>query len=115
MWNNGRNGESTDPMGQEIIIRSTTIAMLKIHWITEDSPLFYSMVKMDSEFDKSEERMFGAHPASRRWPLLFVTVRACPVDTCSPGCACWMLPGCLLWSRSGTAAATPNKAKKADI
>jgi len=59
MWNNGRNDEFTDPMGQEILIRSTTIAMLKIHWITEDSPLFYSMVKMNYEFDKLEERMFG--------------------------------------------------------
>ena len=59
MWNNGRNGEFTSPMGEEILIRSTTIAMLKIHWITEDSPLFYTMVKMNSTFDKLDEGIFG--------------------------------------------------------
>jgi hypothetical protein len=59
MWNNGHNGEFTDPMGQEILIRSTAIAKLKVHGITEDSPLFYSMVRMNSAFDKLEEGMFG--------------------------------------------------------
>ena len=59
MWNNGRNGEFTSPMGEEILVRSTTIAKLKVHGITEDSPLFYSMVKMNSAFDKLEEGMFA--------------------------------------------------------
>ena len=54
MWNNGRNGEFTDPMGQEILIRSTTIAKLKVDGITEDSALYYTMVKINSTFDKLE-------------------------------------------------------------
>ena len=59
MWNNGRNGEFTDPMGQEILVRSTTITKLKVHGISEDSPLFYIMIKIMSEFDELEERMVG--------------------------------------------------------
>jgi hypothetical protein len=59
MWNNSRNSEFTDLMGQEILGRSTTIPKLKVHGITKDSPLFYSMVKMNSAFDKLEEGMFG--------------------------------------------------------
>ena len=60
MWSNGRNGEFTDPMSQEILVRSTTITKLKVHGITEDCPLFFVMIKIMSEFDKLEERMFGA-------------------------------------------------------
>ena len=59
MWNNGRNNKFTDPMGQEILVRSTTITKLKVHGISEDSSLFYTMVKMNSTFDKLEEGMFG--------------------------------------------------------
>ena len=59
MWNNGRNGEFTSPVGEEILIRSTTIVKLKVDGITEDSPLFYTMVKMNSAFDKLEEGIFG--------------------------------------------------------
>jgi hypothetical protein len=40
MWNNGRNGEFTNPMGQESIIKSSTIAEVKARGITEDSPFF---------------------------------------------------------------------------
>ena len=59
MWNNGRNGEFTSPVGEEILIRSTTIVKLKVDGITEDSPLFYTMVKMNSAFDKLEVGIFG--------------------------------------------------------
>jgi hypothetical protein len=47
-------------MGQESIIKSTTIAEVKAHGSTEDSPLFHVMNKIMSKFDKLEERMFGA-------------------------------------------------------
>jgi hypothetical protein len=46
-------------MGEEILVRSTTIAKLKVDGITDDSPLFYTMVKMSYAFDKLEEGMFG--------------------------------------------------------
>ena len=59
MWNNGRNDELTSPMGEEILVRSTTIAKLKVDGITEDAPLFYTMVKMNSAFDKLEVGIFG--------------------------------------------------------
>jgi hypothetical protein len=59
MWNNGRNGEFTNPMGQESIVKSSTIAEVKTRGITEDSPFFDIMIKTMSEFDKLEERMFG--------------------------------------------------------
>ena len=59
MWNNGSNGEFTSPMGEEILVRSTTIAKLKVDGITEDSLLFYTMVKLSSAFDKLEEGIFG--------------------------------------------------------
>ena len=59
MWNDGRNGELTSPMGEEILVRSTTIAKLKVGGITEDSPLFCTMVKMNSAFDKLEKEIFG--------------------------------------------------------
>jgi hypothetical protein len=45
-------------MGEEILVRSTTIANLKVDGITEDSPLFYTMVKVNSTFDKLEEGIF---------------------------------------------------------
>jgi hypothetical protein len=60
MWNNGRNGEFTNPIGQESVIKSTTIAEVKAHGSTEDSPLFHVMNKIMSKFDELEERMFGA-------------------------------------------------------
>ena len=60
MWNNGRNGEFTSPMGEEILVRSTTIAKLKVDGITKDSPFFYTMVKINSPFDKLEKGIFGA-------------------------------------------------------
>ena len=59
MWNNGHNCEFTSPMGEEILVRSTTIAKMKVERITEGSPLFYTMVKMNSAFDKLEEGIFG--------------------------------------------------------
>ena len=59
MWNDGRNGELTSPMGEEILVRSTTIAKLKVDGITKDSPFFYTMVKINSPFDKLEEGIFG--------------------------------------------------------
>ena len=60
MWNNGHNGEFTSPMGEEILVRSTTIAKLKVDGITKDSPFFYTMVKINSPFDKLEKGIFGA-------------------------------------------------------
>jgi len=60
MWNNGHSGEFTNPMGEEILIGPGTIARMKVHEITEDSPLRYSFVKLQSEFDKLEEGKFGA-------------------------------------------------------
>jgi hypothetical protein len=45
-------------MGEEILVRSTTIAKLKVDGIIEDSPLFYTMVKVNSTFDKLEEGIF---------------------------------------------------------
>ena len=59
MWNNGRNGEFTSPMGEEILVRSTTIAKLKVDGITKDSLLLYTMVKLSFAFDKLVEGMFG--------------------------------------------------------
>jgi transcriptional regulator of nitric oxide reductase len=41
-------------MGEEILIRST-IAKLKVDGITEDSPLFYTIVQMNFAFDKLEK------------------------------------------------------------
>jgi hypothetical protein len=60
MWNNGRNGEFTNPIGQESAVNSTTIVEIKAHGSTEDSPLFHVMNKIMSKFDELEERMFGA-------------------------------------------------------
>jgi hypothetical protein len=60
MWNNGRNGEFTGSMGQASIVKSTTIAEVKAHGYTKDSPLFHVMNKIMSKFDELEERMFGA-------------------------------------------------------
>ena len=60
MWKNGRSGEFTGPMGQESIIKSTTIAEVKALEIDEDSPLFHTMVKLMSRLDELEERKFGA-------------------------------------------------------
>jgi hypothetical protein len=45
-------------MGEEILVRPTTIAKLKVDGITEDSPLFYTMVKVNSTFDKLDEGIF---------------------------------------------------------
>jgi hypothetical protein len=45
-------------MGEEILVRPTTIAKLKVDGITEDSLLFYTMVKVNSTFDKLEEGIF---------------------------------------------------------
>ena len=59
MWNNGHNGEFTSPMRDEILVMSTTIAKLKVDGITKDYPFFYTMVKMNSAFDKLEEGIFG--------------------------------------------------------
>jgi hypothetical protein len=47
-------------MGQASIVKSTTIAEVKAHGSTEDSPLFHAMNKIISKFDELEERMFGA-------------------------------------------------------
>lgn len=60
MWSNGRNGEFTDPMGQESTVKSTTIAEVKALGIDEGSPIFHTMVKFMSRLDEFEERMFGA-------------------------------------------------------
>jgi hypothetical protein len=60
MWNNDRSGEFTGSMGHTSIIKSTTIAEVKAHGSTEDSPLFHVMNKIVSKFDELEERMFGA-------------------------------------------------------
>ena len=60
MWNNGRNGEFTGPMGQESIIKYIIIAEVKAHGSTEDSLLFHDMNKIMSKFDELEERMLGA-------------------------------------------------------
>jgi hypothetical protein len=60
MWNNGRNGKFTNPIGQESVVKSTTIAEVKAHGSTEDSPLFHVMNKIMSKFDELEERIFGA-------------------------------------------------------
>ena len=59
MWNNGHNGEFTSPMRDEILVMSTTIAKLKVDGITKDYPFFYTMVKMNSPFDKLEKGIFG--------------------------------------------------------
>jgi len=59
MWNNGHNCEFISPMGEEILLKSITIAKLKVDGITEDSALYYTMVKMNSAFDKLEEGIFG--------------------------------------------------------
>ena len=45
MWNNGRNGEFISLMDEEILVKSTTIAKLKVDGITEESTLFYTMVR----------------------------------------------------------------------
>jgi hypothetical protein len=55
MWNNDRNDEFTNPMGEEILVTPAAIARMKVYEITEDSPLCYSFVKLQSEFDKLEE------------------------------------------------------------
>jgi hypothetical protein len=60
MWNNGGNGNFTSPIGQEGVVKSTTIAEVKAHGSTEDSPLFHVMNKIMSKFDELEERIFGA-------------------------------------------------------
>ena len=60
MWNNGRNGEFTGPMGQESIVKYAIIAEVKAHGSTEDSLLFHDMNKIMSKFDELEERMLGA-------------------------------------------------------
>jgi hypothetical protein len=60
MWNNGRNSEFTDLMGQESIVKSPTIAEVKAHGSIKDSPLFHIMNKIMSKFDELEERMFDA-------------------------------------------------------
>jgi hypothetical protein len=60
MWNNGSSGEFTGSIGQASIIKSTTIAEVKAHGSTEDSPLFHVMNKIISKFDELEEMMFGA-------------------------------------------------------
>ena len=60
MWNNGRNGEFTGPMGQESIIKYTIIAEVKALGIDEDSPLFHTMVKLMTRLGELEERKFGA-------------------------------------------------------
>jgi hypothetical protein len=57
MWNNGRSDEFTSSMGQASIV---TIAEVKAHGSTKDSPLFYVMNKIMSKFDELEERIFGA-------------------------------------------------------
>ena len=59
MWNNGRNCEFISPMGEEILLRFITIAKRKVDGITEDCALYYTMVKMNSAFDKLEEGIFG--------------------------------------------------------
>jgi hypothetical protein len=46
-------------MGQRSVIKSTTIAKVKAHGFTEDSPLSHSMIKLMSKFNELEERMFG--------------------------------------------------------
>jgi hypothetical protein len=60
MWNNGGNGNFTSPIGQEGVVKSTTIAEVKAHGSTKDSPLFHVMNKIMSKFDELEERIFGA-------------------------------------------------------
>jgi hypothetical protein len=57
MWKNGRNGEFTGSMGQARIV---TIAKVKAHGSTKDSPLYHVMNKIMSKFDELEEMMFGA-------------------------------------------------------
>ena len=64
MWNNGRSGEFTGPMGHESIVKYTTIAKVKALGIDEDSPLFHTMVKLMSRLDELEERKFGTPIAS---------------------------------------------------
>jgi hypothetical protein len=46
MWNNGHSGKFIGSMGQAIIVKSTTIAEVKAHGSTEDSPLFHVMNKI---------------------------------------------------------------------
>ena len=48
MWNNNHNSEFTGPMGQESIIKYTTIVEIKALGIDEYSPLFHTMVKLIS-------------------------------------------------------------------
>jgi len=60
MWNNGRSGEFTSPIGHESIVKYTTIAEVKALGIDEDSPLFHTMVKLISRLDELEERKFVA-------------------------------------------------------
>jgi hypothetical protein len=60
MWNNDRSGEFIGLMGHVSIVKSTTIAKVKAHGSTKDSPLFHVMNKIMSKFDELEERMFGA-------------------------------------------------------
>ena len=48
MWNNDRSGEFTGPMGQESIVKYTTIAEVNALGLDEDSPLFHTMVKLIS-------------------------------------------------------------------
>ena len=64
MWKNGRSGEFTGPMGQESIIKSTTIAEVKALGIDEDSPLCHTMVKLMSRLNELEERKLGASIAT---------------------------------------------------
>jgi hypothetical protein len=60
MWNNGRSGEFTGPMGHESIVKYTTIAEVKALGIDEDSPLFHTMVKLMTTLGELEEIKFGA-------------------------------------------------------
>ena len=64
MWNNGHSGEFTGPMGQESIVKSTTVVEVNALGIDEDSPLFHTMVKLMSRLDELEERKFGTPIAS---------------------------------------------------
>jgi hypothetical protein len=60
MLNSGRSGEFTGSMGQASIVKSTTIAEVKAHGSTEDSPHFHVMNKIMSKFDELAKRKFGA-------------------------------------------------------
>ena len=55
MWNNGHSGEFTGPMGQESIVKSTTVVEVNALGIDEDSPLFHTIVKLMSRLDELEK------------------------------------------------------------